>query len=69
MVMRRVALISRTSSTIMQFAQNVGKIVDFFYPGLEDVEMASSKLTGYQINKHRLEVYGLCPDCQTKAEE
>ena len=46
-----------------------GKIVDFFYPGLEDVEMASSKLTGYQINKHRLEVYGLCPDCQKKAEE
>ncbi|MBM7711661.1 Fur family transcriptional regulator [Enterococcus xiangfangensis] len=46
-----------------------GKIVDFFYPGLEDVEMASSKLTGYQVNKHRLEVYGLCPDCQKKAED
>ena len=46
-----------------------GKIVDFFYPGLEDVEMASSKLTGYEVNNHRLEVYGLCPDCQKKAEE
>ena len=41
-----------------------GKIVDFFYPGLEDVEMASSELTGFQINEHRLEVYGLCPTCQ-----
>lgn len=43
-----------------------GKIEDFFYPGLEDVEMASSKLTGFQINEHRLEVYGVCPECQEK---
>lgn len=43
-----------------------GKIEDFFYPGLEDVEMASSELTGFEINEHRLEVYGLCPNCQTK---
>lgn len=45
-----------------------GKIEDFYYPGLEDVEMVASRLTGYSINKHRLEVYGLCPDCQ-KLEE
>ncbi|MGG5316337.1 Fur family transcriptional regulator [Enterococcus sp. AZ072] len=43
-----------------------GKIEDFFYPGLEDVEMASSELTGYQISEHRLEVYGVCPNCQKK---
>lgn len=43
-----------------------GKIEDFFYPGLEDVEMASSELTGFQISEHRLEVYGLCPSCQKK---
>ena len=46
-----------------------GKIADFYYQGLEDVEMAASKLTGYQINNHRLEVYGLCPECQVKEEE
>lgn len=41
-----------------------GKMSDFYYPGLEDVEMAASQLTGYTINSHRLEVYGLCPECQ-----
>ncbi|KAF1301185.1 MULTISPECIES: Fur family transcriptional regulator [Enterococcus] len=49
--------------------QNCGKIVDFYYPGLEDVEMASSQLTGFEINEHRLEVYGLCPECKEKRDE
>lgn len=40
-----------------------GKVADFHYPGLEDVEMAAQQLTGYTISSHRLEVYGLCPDC------
>lgn len=44
--------------------KNCGKIVDFYYPGLEDVELAAGKLTGFQVAEHRLEVYGLCPDCQ-----
>ena len=41
-----------------------GKITDFKYPQLDDVEIAASKLTGYTIQEQRLEVYGLCPDCQ-----
>lgn len=45
--------------------QGCGKIVDFHYPGLDDVEMAASKLTGFEINEHRLELYGLCPECKT----
>lgn len=50
--------------------QSCGKIVDFHYPGLEDVEMAASELTGFEINEHRLELYGICPDCQaTESEE
>ncbi|KAF1292172.1 Fur family transcriptional regulator [Candidatus Enterococcus leclercqii] len=44
--------------------KNCGRIEDFYYPGLEDVEMAAGQLTGYEITEHRLEVYGLCSDCQ-----
>lgn len=45
-----------------------GKIVDVNYPGLEDVEAATERLTGFIVREHRLEMYGLCPDCQ-KAEK
>lgn len=48
--------------------RNCGQIADFYYPSLEDVETAAAQLTGYRIDEHRLEVYGLCPDCQ-KLEE
>jgi len=43
-----------------------GQISDFHYPNLEDVEMAASKLTGFDVDDHRLEVYGLCPNCQAE---
>nr|WP_028790343.1 Fur family transcriptional regulator [Tetragenococcus muriaticus] len=43
-----------------------GQIADFHYPNLEDVEMAASKLTGYDVEDHRLEVYGFCPKCQAE---
>ncbi len=46
-----------------------GKIVDFHYPGLEDIEMAASRLTDFEINEHRLELYGLCPDCKESAKK
>lgn len=46
--------------------EECGKIVDTYYPGLDDVEVAAEQLTGFQINKHRMELYGICPDCQNK---
>ena len=45
------------------------KIVDFHYPGLNEVEQFASHVTGFQVNSHRLEVYGTCQEClvsQTK---
>lgn len=38
-------------------------IVDFHYPGLEEVEHLASHVTGFQVKSHRLEVYGVCPTC------
>ncbi|MDR0614687.1 MAG: transcriptional repressor [Lactobacillales bacterium] len=41
-----------------------GKIVNFEHSDLTEIEKAASKLTGFQIKDHRLEVYGLCEDCK-----
>lgn len=41
-----------------------GKIEDVYYPGLEKVEKAAEELTGFVITSHRMELYGLCEDCQ-----
>ncbi len=40
-----------------------GKIVDFHYPGLDEVEHLASHVTGFQVNTHRMEIYGTCPTC------
>ncbi|WP_060206028.1 peroxide-responsive transcriptional repressor PerR [Sporosarcina koreensis] len=46
-----------------------GKIVDFHHPGLEEVEHLASHVTGFEVNSHRLEVYGTCPECATGANK
>ncbi|WP_154663186.1 peroxide-responsive transcriptional repressor PerR [Bacillus massiliigorillae] len=46
---------------------NCGKIVDFHYPGLDEVEQLASHVTGFKVFQHRMEVYGECPDCMAKA--
>ncbi|NCU19053.1 peroxide-responsive transcriptional repressor PerR [Pallidibacillus pasinlerensis] len=43
--------------------EDCGKITDFQYPGLDEIEQFASHVSGYQISHHRLEVYGLCPEC------
>lgn len=42
------------------------KIVDFHYPGLDEVEQLASHVTGFQVEGHRLEIYGLCEECSEK---
>ena len=44
-----------------------GKIVDFHYPGLDEVEHLASHVTGFQVNSHRMEIYGTCPACIIQA--
>jgi len=43
--------------------EECGKIVDFHYPGLDEVEAFAAQVTGFKINSHRLEIYGRCSDC------
>jgi len=43
-----------------------GKVVDIFYPGLDDVEVVAHHLTGFNVTGHRMEVHGICPECQLK---
>ena len=35
--------------------------------GLESVAAAIARETGYRVDTHRLELFGLCPSCQRKA--
>lgn len=44
-----------------------GKIVDFHYPGLDEVEHLASHVTGFQVDYHRLEIYGTCRDCVSES--
>lgn len=46
--------------------EDCGKIVDFSYPGLDEVETLAEHVTGFKVDNHRMEVYGSCPDCQLK---
>ncbi|WP_042142127.1 peroxide-responsive transcriptional repressor PerR [Paucisalibacillus sp. EB02] len=44
--------------------ESCGKIVDFHYPSLDEVESLAQKVTGFNVSHHRMEVYGICKDCQ-----
>jgi len=41
-----------------------GKIVDFDYPSLDEVESLAEQVTGFNISHHRMELYGKCDECQ-----
>ena len=49
--------------------EDCGKIVDFHYPGLDEVEQLASHVTGFKVNSHRLEVYGTCPACMANSNK
>lgn len=44
--------------------EECGKMVDFQYPGLDEIEQFAAHVSGYKVSHHRLEVYGLCPECE-----
>lgn len=40
-----------------------GKIVEFEDPRIEELQVEVAKDHGFSIERHRLELYGLCSDC------
>lgn len=44
------------------------KIVDFHYPGLDEVETLAEHVTGFKVKSHRMEIYGVCPECAKKEQ-
>ncbi|MBQ0140919.1 MAG: peroxide-responsive transcriptional repressor PerR [Kurthia sp.] len=55
-----------TSKHYHTICESCGKIVDFQYPGLDEIEQFTEHVTGYKVSSHRLEIYGICPECQKK---
>ena len=49
--------------------ESCGKIVDFHYPSLDEVESLAQKVTGFEVSHHRMEVYGVCGDCKELGEQ
>lgn len=43
--------------------EDCGKIVDFHYPTLDEIESLAEKVSGFEISHHRMELYGKCKDC------
>ncbi|KEZ47487.1 MULTISPECIES: peroxide-responsive transcriptional repressor PerR [Metabacillus] len=46
--------------------EKCGKIVDFHYPGLDEVEHLASHVTGFKVSHHRMEIYGVCGTCEKR---
>lgn len=46
-----------------------GQITDFEYPSLNEVERRAAKYTGYDVDSHRMEIYGTCPICANEKNE
>ncbi|WP_276357779.1 Fur family transcriptional regulator [Cohnella caldifontis] len=42
---------------------NCGTMVDFEHPPITAIEAEAAASTGFVVQGHRLEIYGLCPAC------
>lgn len=52
-----------TSDHYHIICEQCGKMVDFEHPPLVEVEHVAAQETGFRIRGHRMELYGVCPEC------
>ena len=45
---------------------NCGKVAEFASDGLERLLEGVAGMTGFEVGAHRIELYGLCENCQKK---
>lgn len=45
-----------------------GKVVDFNYPGLVEIEHAIENMTGFKVDGHQFNITGYCPICQKELD-
>ena len=45
-----------------------GKICEFENKKIEKLQLQVAEYFGFKLTNHILELYGLCPSCQAKAE-
>ncbi len=55
-----------TSKHYHIICETCGKVVDFHYPILDEVESLAKQVTGFDVSHHRMEIYGICPSCKTR---
>lgn len=48
--------------------ESCGRIVDLYYPQINQFENYAEEKTGFQIRSHAVEIYGICPQCQLKQQ-
>lgn len=46
--------------------QQCGRIMDFQMPGFDNLNSRANQLTDFEIHSHKIEFFGLCPDCRAK---
>ncbi|SFM44819.1 Fur family transcriptional regulator, peroxide stress response regulator [Gracilibacillus orientalis] len=58
-----------TSKHYHIICDSCGKIVDFHYPSLDEVESLAEQITGFDVSHHRMEVYGVCQECKKEKNQ
>ena len=49
--------------------QECGKVADFYYPDIKEINLAAHEQTGYHISETKLALFGLCPTCLVEKEK